>query len=85
MITLDRLEIRRGGVSLLADLTVTLEPGLVHAVIGPNGAGKTSLIRAIFGDLPLSAGSIRFDEATLVPGDHGSRRLRAWRVTVRTR
>jgi branched-chain amino acid transport system ATP-binding protein len=31
------------------------------AILGRNGAGKTTLMRAIIGELPLLAGSVRFD------------------------
>ncbi len=35
--------------------------GQVHAVIGPNGAGKSTLINLLAGDLPVSAGQVRFE------------------------
>jgi len=31
-----------------------------RAIIGPNGAGKTTLFNAIAGEVPVSAGSVRF-------------------------
>jgi zinc/manganese transport system ATP-binding protein len=38
------------------DLTVEFEPDSFVAVLGPNGSGKTSLLRAILGLAPLTAG-----------------------------
>jgi tungstate transport system ATP-binding protein len=32
---------------LLRGLTVSFEPGAIHAVVGPNGAGKTTLLRLL--------------------------------------
>lgn len=45
----------------LRDIEFRLDAGGVTAVIGPNGAGKTSLLRAICGELPISAGEILFN------------------------
>ncbi|HEY4370419.1 MAG TPA: ABC transporter ATP-binding protein [Burkholderiales bacterium] len=44
-----------GGVSL------TVNPGELHAVIGPNGAGKTTFFNLISGFFPPTSGSIIFD------------------------
>jgi zinc/manganese transport system ATP-binding protein len=40
------------------DLTVEFEPDSFVAVLGPNGSGKTSLLRAILGLAPLTAGRV---------------------------
>jgi ABC-type multidrug transport system ATPase subunit len=40
----------------------------VHLIVGPNGVGKTSLLNAIAGTLPLSAGKIRVDGRSLISG-----------------
>lgn len=45
----------------LRDIEFRLDPGSVTAIIGPNGAGKTSLLRAICGELAISAGDILFN------------------------
>ena len=39
----------KDGTSLLADVTVELEPGSIVAVVGESGAGKTTLLRALAG------------------------------------
>ncbi|MFN7020310.1 MAG: ABC-F family ATP-binding cassette domain-containing protein [Phycisphaerales bacterium] len=47
---------RPGDKVLFHDLDFTIARGERWGVIGPNGAGKTTLVRAILGELPLSAG-----------------------------
>ena len=35
---------RFAGLSAVSDVSLSCEPGVIHAVIGPNGAGKSTLI-----------------------------------------
>jgi ABC-type branched-subunit amino acid transport system ATPase component len=56
---------RFGGVYAVRDVTLAVTPGQTHAVIGPNGAGKSTLFRMIGGQLPPSAGSVRFAGTTI--------------------
>jgi branched-chain amino acid transport system ATP-binding protein len=57
------LTVRRGGTPVLSKVSFRVEPGEVLWVLGPNGAGKTSLLLAIAGRLPVSAGDILFGNA----------------------
>lgn len=53
------LTVRRGGVTVLQGVDWRVGPGEHWAVLGPNGSGKTSLLAALTGFLPATAGTIR--------------------------
>lgn len=65
MLELDNLSLSIGKQSLVSNLNLQLQPGQLHVIIGPNGTGKTSLLRALFGELPLQQGEVRFGGHTL--------------------
>jgi ribose transport system ATP-binding protein len=47
-----------GAVTVLADVTLDILPGEVHAIIGENGAGKSTLMKLLSGHVPPSAGRL---------------------------
>jgi manganese/iron transport system ATP-binding protein/manganese/zinc/iron transport system ATP- binding protein len=49
------------GEPALRGVTFSADPGQAVAVLGPNGGGKTTLFRALLGELPAVAGSVRHD------------------------
>jgi len=49
-----------GGMAVVRDLDLRVEPGEVVALIGPNGAGKTTTLLTIAGELPPVAGDVSF-------------------------
>jgi len=62
------------GAPALRDVTFTAGAGEAVAVLGPNGGGKTTLFRALLGELPVIAGSVRHDGApAYVPQTERSR------------
>lgn len=51
-----------GGLTVLADLSLTAEPGEIVALIGPSGSGKTTALRAVAGFVRPSRGRIFIGE-----------------------
>jgi branched-chain amino acid transport system ATP-binding protein len=49
-----------GGLQVLTDVSMTIEPGVVTGLIGPNGAGKTSLFNCLTGLYHGQRGEISF-------------------------
>lgn len=49
MLMLDHLTVRVGGKLVVNGVSLTLNPGQVHALMGPNGSGKSSLAHALMG------------------------------------
>lgn len=48
------------------DASVTLEPGVIHAIVGENGAGKSTLLKVAAGFVPRTLGNV------FVEGDKGA-------------
>lgn len=61
MLELESVSINYGAIKAVQEVGLRVEEGEVVALLGPNGAGKSSLILAIMGVVPISAGTIRFD------------------------
>ncbi|MEQ8818449.1 MAG: ABC transporter ATP-binding protein [Thalassobaculum sp.] len=60
ILVLDGLRKSFGALTVTDNLSMTVQPGAIHALIGPNGAGKTTLIGQISGQIAPDAGRIRF-------------------------
>ncbi|MEM2210946.1 MAG: ABC transporter ATP-binding protein [Nitrososphaerales archaeon] len=54
------LNVFRGPLQVLRDVSISVEEGEIVAIVGRNGAGKTSLIKSIMGLLPVKSGKIFF-------------------------
>ncbi len=65
--------IRAGVGAFELDVELAVAVGEVVAVLGPNGAGKTSLLRALAGLVPVSAGRVTLDGVVLEDPAEGIR------------
>ena len=50
-----------GGADIIHSCDITVEKGEIAVVVGPNGAGKSTAMKAIFGMLDLSEGTVTLD------------------------
>ena len=58
-LSVDRLTLRFGGLTVLDRVSLAADKGELFALIGPNGAGKTSVLNCISG-IYRGEGAIRF-------------------------
>jgi len=59
LLELSDLRLELGGRTLVQGLDFLLTRGQRVGIVGPNGCGKTTLLRAILGQLPPTAGQVR--------------------------
>ena len=64
-----------GMTRALADMSITLFPGEVHAIVGENGAGKSTMIKIMTGVHQLSSGTLEVDGKALVLSGTGAARV----------
>jgi branched-chain amino acid transport system ATP-binding protein len=66
------------GIDILRGVSVEAASGEVRCVLGPNGTGKSTLLKVLFGFLPLRTGAIRLNDRPLTsvaPHDMGRHRV----------
>lgn len=64
-----------GALKVTEAVSLSVQPGELHALIGPNGAGKTTLVHQISGVLRPDSGQIRFrgNDITALPSEKRAR------------
>jgi branched-chain amino acid transport system ATP-binding protein len=62
----DGVSLAFGGLQVLTDVSIAIEPGVITGLIGPNGAGKTSLFNCLSGLYQNRHGEIRFAGRSLL-------------------
>lgn len=60
MLSVNKLEVRYGGINALRRVSIEVGKGETVLLVGANGAGKSSLINSVIGLVPAQAGTIRF-------------------------
>ena len=68
MLQINNLQAMVGGAEILKGLTLSLNPGEIHAIMGPNGAGKSTLSYVLGGrpGYDVTDGSVTFNGADLL-------------------
>ncbi len=61
MLTIDKVSLHYGAAQALRGVSLEARTGEITCVLGRNGVGKTSLLRALVGHQPTSAGRIMFE------------------------
>ena len=70
-LTIRGLTVALGGRRVLDGLDLQVPTGELVAVLGPSGCGKTTLLRAIAGFAPVSAGTVRIGDRVVADGRRG--------------
>jgi urea transport system ATP-binding protein len=61
MLEVAGVDLHYGAAQALRGVSIAAEPGRITCLLGRNGVGKTSLLRAIAGHQPISAGRIAWN------------------------
>ena len=81
LLDVNGLDVRYGANHAVRSVDLTLAEREIVTVLGANGAGKSSLLRAIAGATPVSAGTLIFDGTPIQAWDT-SRRVKSGIVLV---
>jgi branched-chain amino acid transport system ATP-binding protein len=65
LLELESADAFHGDLQAVYGVSMSVDAGEVLALIGANGAGKSTLLRTITGLMPLRAGHLRFDGASI--------------------
>ena len=65
MLKVNQLCAGYGNLQILRDVSFHVNEGEVVSILGTNGAGKTTTLRALSGLIPITSGTVSFDEVLL--------------------
>ncbi|MEZ5536151.1 MAG: ABC transporter ATP-binding protein [Thiolinea sp.] len=68
-LTLKNISVKYGRTTVVHDISLTVNNGDIGCLLGPSGCGKTTLLRAIAGFEPVSAGQIQLGEQLISSAD----------------
>lgn len=57
-IAIDSLQVDRGKLTVLRDISLTVPRGSITGLLGPSGCGKTTLMRAVVGTQIIASGEV---------------------------
>tara|TARA_R110000850_G_scaffold1443_15_gene8237 strand:+ start:492 stop:1229 length:738 start_codon:yes stop_codon:yes gene_type:complete len=66
LVSVEDVSIKYGAKTVLAHVSLNVEPGEIVTIVGPNGSGKTSLLRAIIGAVEPAQGRVARDPAVRI-------------------
>ena len=66
MLAVEGLTVAYGGLTALAEVSLSVRAGQFVSIVGPNGAGKTTLFKAISGTVRPRGGRILFEDHDLL-------------------
>jgi urea transport system ATP-binding protein len=80
MLEVEKVDLHYGAAIALRQVSIRVDVGAVTCLLGRNGVGKTSMLRAIVGAHPISAGAIRWEgqEISRLPIYERAKRGIAW-------
>ena len=61
MIEAKNITCQYGNRTVVNDVSLAISPGEVVGLVGPNSSGKTTVLRALYGRMPLADGSVELD------------------------
>lgn len=70
LLALDRACVYYGDLRVLNEATLTVNEGEIVAIMGSNGAGKSTVLKTLFGALPVHSGMVLFHTKPIIARPH---------------